>query len=38
VYEERSGRTPEEVAEAISVLSQREPSTLNGQIFRVGAL
>jgi NAD(P)-dependent dehydrogenase (short-subunit alcohol dehydrogenase family) len=38
VYEERSGRTPDEVAAAISELSQREPRTLNGQTFRVGAL
>jgi benzil reductase ((S)-benzoin forming) len=38
VYEERSGRTPEEVAAAISELSQREPNALNGQTFRVGAL
>ena len=38
VYEEQSGRTPEEVADAISELSQREPSALNGQTFRVGAL
>ena len=38
VYEQRAGRTPEEVAQAISELSQREPSALNGQTFRVGAL
>ena len=38
VYEERSGRTPEEVAAAISELAQREPRALNGQTFRVGAL
>ncbi len=38
VYEEGSGRTPEEVAAAICELSRREPSTLNGQTFRVGAL
>jgi 3-oxoacyl-[acyl-carrier protein] reductase len=38
VYEERSGRTPEEVADAISELTGREPSALNGQTFRVGAL
>ena len=38
VYEQRSGRTPEEVAAAICELSQREPSALNGQTFRVGAL
>ena len=38
VYEERSGRTPEEVAAAVCELSRREPSALNGQTFRVGAL
>ena len=38
VYEQRSGRTPEEVAAAICELSQREPSALNGLTFRVGAL
>jgi hypothetical protein len=38
VYEERSARTPEEVADAICELSRRDPSTLNGQTFRVGAL
>jgi 2-dehydro-3-deoxy-L-rhamnonate dehydrogenase (NAD+) len=38
VYEEGSGRTPEEVAAAVSVLSRREPSAINGQTFRVGAL
>ena len=38
VYERRAGRTPEEVAAAISELSRREPSALNGQTFRVGAL
>jgi 3-oxoacyl-[acyl-carrier protein] reductase len=38
VYEERSGRTPEEVAAAISELSQRDPSAVNGRTFRVGAL
>lgn len=38
VYEQRSGRTPEEVAAAISELAGREPSALNGQTFRVGAL
>ena len=36
VYEEGSGRTPEEVADAICELSRREPSALNGQTFRVG--
>ena len=38
VYEQRAGRTPDEVAEAICELSRREPRTLNGQTFRVGAL
>jgi NAD(P)-dependent dehydrogenase (short-subunit alcohol dehydrogenase family) len=38
VYEEGSGRTPDEVADAICELSRREPRTLNGQTFRVGAL
>ena len=38
VYEERSGRTPEEVAAAILDLAQREPRALNGQTFRVGEL
>jgi hypothetical protein len=38
VFEERSGRTPDEVADAISELSRRDPSALNGQTFRVGAL
>ena len=38
VYEGRYGRTPEEVAAAVSELSRREPSVLNGQTFRVGAL
>ncbi len=38
VYEERSARTPEEVAAAISELAQRDPRALNGQTFRVGAL
>jgi NAD(P)-dependent dehydrogenase (short-subunit alcohol dehydrogenase family) len=37
VYEQRSGRTPEEVADAICELSKRAPSALNGQMFRVGA-
>ena len=36
--EQRAGRTPEEVADAICELSRREPRTLNGQTFRVGAL
>lgn len=38
VYEQGSGRTPEVVASAICELSQREPSALNGQTFRVGQL
>lgn len=38
VYEEGSGRTPDDVAAAISELSRREPSALNGQTFRVGSL
>lgn len=38
VCEERSSRTPEEVAAAVCELSQREPSAINGQTFRVGAL
>jgi 2-dehydro-3-deoxy-L-rhamnonate dehydrogenase (NAD+) len=38
VYEERSGRTPAEVADAIYELSRREPRALNGQTFRVGEL
>lgn len=38
VYEERSGRTPDEVAAAINELAQRDPRALNGQTFRVGSL
>jgi NAD(P)-dependent dehydrogenase (short-subunit alcohol dehydrogenase family) len=38
IYEQGSGRTPDEVASAIIVLSQREPRAVNGQTFRVGAL
>jgi 3-oxoacyl-[acyl-carrier protein] reductase len=38
VYEQGSGRTPEEVADAIYELAQREPGALNGKTFRVGAL
>ena len=38
VYEQGTGRRPEEVAAAICELSQREPSALNGQTFRLGAL
>ena len=37
-FEERTYRTPEEVADAIWELSQREPSAVNGQTFKVGAL
>ncbi|HEY2656531.1 MAG TPA: SDR family oxidoreductase, partial [Solirubrobacteraceae bacterium] len=37
-FEERTYRTPEEVADAIWELSQREPSAINGQTFNVGAL
>jgi NAD(P)-dependent dehydrogenase (short-subunit alcohol dehydrogenase family) len=37
-FEERTYRTPEEVADAIWELSQREPSAINGQTFKVGAL
>ena len=38
VYEEGSGRKPEEVAAAVVELSLREPSALNGHTFRVGAM
>jgi 2-dehydro-3-deoxy-L-rhamnonate dehydrogenase (NAD+) len=38
VFEQGSGRTPDEVAAAICELARREPSALNGQTFRVGAL
>jgi NAD(P)-dependent dehydrogenase (short-subunit alcohol dehydrogenase family) len=38
VFDERSGRTAEEVAAAISELSRREPGALNGRTLRVGAL
>jgi len=38
VYEQGSGRTPDEVAAAVCELALREPSKLNGQTFRVGAL
>jgi NAD(P)-dependent dehydrogenase (short-subunit alcohol dehydrogenase family) len=38
VFEQRSGRTPDEVAAAVCELSRREPSELNGQTFRMGAL
>jgi hypothetical protein len=37
-YEDRTSRTPDEVADAIWELSQRDPSSLNGRTFRVGAL
>jgi NAD(P)-dependent dehydrogenase (short-subunit alcohol dehydrogenase family) len=38
VYEEGSGRTSAEVADAVCELARREPRTLNGRTFRVGAL
>jgi NAD(P)-dependent dehydrogenase (short-subunit alcohol dehydrogenase family) len=38
IYEHGAGRTPEEVADAICELAEREPRTLNGRTFRVGAL
>jgi NAD(P)-dependent dehydrogenase (short-subunit alcohol dehydrogenase family) len=38
VYEQGSGRTPEQVADAICELAKREPRTLNGRTFRVGSL
>jgi NAD(P)-dependent dehydrogenase (short-subunit alcohol dehydrogenase family) len=38
IYEQGSGRTPADVAAAIFELSQRDPSTVNGHTFRVGAL
>lgn len=38
VHAEGSARTPEEVADAVCELSRREPRSLNGQTFRVGAL
>jgi NAD(P)-dependent dehydrogenase (short-subunit alcohol dehydrogenase family) len=38
VHEERSARTPEEVAAAVLELSRREPRALNGLTFRVGQL
>jgi NAD(P)-dependent dehydrogenase (short-subunit alcohol dehydrogenase family) len=38
VYERRTGRTPDDVADAICKLSRRERSALNGQTFRVGSL
>ena len=37
-YEERSGRTPEAVADAIWELSLRDPAALNGRTLRVGSL
>lgn len=37
-YEDRTSRTPREVADAVAELSRREPGTLNGRTFRVGAL
>jgi NAD(P)-dependent dehydrogenase (short-subunit alcohol dehydrogenase family) len=38
IYEQRAGRTPDEIAAAICELSRREPAALNGQTFRVGSL
>jgi 3-oxoacyl-[acyl-carrier protein] reductase len=38
IYEQRAGRTPDEVADAICELSRRLPGALNGQTFRVGSL
>jgi NAD(P)-dependent dehydrogenase (short-subunit alcohol dehydrogenase family) len=38
VHEERSARSPEEVADAVLQLSRREPSAVNGHTFRVGHL
>jgi len=38
IYESASYRNPDEVADAIWTLSQREPDAINGQTFRVGAL
>jgi NAD(P)-dependent dehydrogenase (short-subunit alcohol dehydrogenase family) len=37
-YEERTSRTPEEVADAVWELSRREPAELNGRTLRVGSL
>jgi NAD(P)-dependent dehydrogenase (short-subunit alcohol dehydrogenase family) len=38
VHEQGSENTPEQVADAICELAKREPSTLNGRMFRVGDL
>jgi NAD(P)-dependent dehydrogenase (short-subunit alcohol dehydrogenase family) len=38
IYEQQTGRTPDEIADAICELSRREPTALNGQTFRVGSL
>jgi NAD(P)-dependent dehydrogenase (short-subunit alcohol dehydrogenase family) len=38
VYEQRAGRAPEEVADAVWELSLRDPRTLNGLTLRVGSL
>jgi NAD(P)-dependent dehydrogenase (short-subunit alcohol dehydrogenase family) len=38
IYEQGSGRTPEEVADAIWELSLRDPRALNGLTLRVGSL
>ena len=37
-YEERTSRSPDEVAAAVCELACREPQDLNGRTFRVGAL
>ena len=37
-YEERTSRSPDEVAAAVYELACREPQDLNGRTFRVGAL
>jgi NAD(P)-dependent dehydrogenase (short-subunit alcohol dehydrogenase family) len=37
-YEQRTSRSPEEVAAAVRELAERDPAELNGRTFRVGAL
>ncbi len=37
-FQQRHGHSPDRVAEAISLLSQRSPDQLNGRVFRVGEL
>lgn len=37
-HEERTSRSPEEVAAAVCALTRREPEDLNGRTFRMGAL